>query len=345
MSISNFDQRVRKIAAGFRAFCAINIKNDPGNVFPAQLFIKLTDRCNHRCITCNHYNIGNTEGELTLHQLQNIIKDFEQMGGLSVHFTGGEPFLRKEIFPLISYAKSLRLRVGIVTNGSLLSENHISILKKKAVDHINISLHGRKDTHDSIVGIKGNWEKLDRVIKQLKNAGLRVHIAFTIIKKNLNEIEYIVQYAKELDIAVGFNIFDTNVYFFKDVDKTIAPDIVEMTDCSKLLLDLKRRYPHHINESLKAIRVIPNLFRDSRLPYYFCVRTILELCVDSCGNVYAGCWAMPSVGNLKDHTLIDIFNSNEYRETRLEGFVKKCPGCTCRYQLDVLMNIKSRNTY
>ncbi len=334
--------KIKRVIAGLRGLYALNIRRNPDNFFPPLLSIKLTDRCNYRCITCNSYEIGDKENELTLQQLQAILRSFKQMRGLSVRFTGGEPFLRKDIYPLISCAKLLDLRVAIATNGSFLTEEHLNFIKKECVNHITISLHGKEQIHDSIVGVKGSWKTLDGIIKRMKYFDLPVDLAFTIVKRNIREIEDIVKYAKELDISVGFNISDSNPYFFRSVNETIFPSPEEMKSVASVLIGLKKKYPKHINGSIEAFKEIPALVQDSRLSHYYCARTVMELCVDSFGNVYPGCWVMGGAGNLKNHTLYDIFYSRDYIRKRQKGFMKECPGCTCGYALDILMNVKRR---
>lgn len=334
--------KLKKLVAGLLGLYALNIRKNPTNFFPPTLSIKLTDRCNYHCITCNHYQMGDKRSELTLQQWQYVLRDFKEMGGFSVRFTGGEPLLRKDIDSLVSYAKSLGLRVSIATNGSLLTEEQVGLFRKESVGRVTISMHGKEETHDSIVGIKGSWKKLDSIIRHMRRIELPVGIAFTIIKRNIGEIEAIVKYAKDLDIAVEFNIFHNNLYFSQGIDSSIGPSVEEMRGATNLLIELKRKYPEHIAGSIKGFREIPMLLQDSRLPHYYCARTLMGLFIDSLGNVYPGCWAMSPAGRLNHDTLFDIFRSQDYVEKRVKGFNKECPGCTCGYEMDVLMNIRRR---
>jgi MoaA/NifB/PqqE/SkfB family radical SAM enzyme len=176
----------------------------------------------------------------------------------------------------------------------------------------------------------------------MKNFNLPINIAFTIIKQNIGEIEYIINYAKEVGIRVGFNIFDSRLYFFQKIDTSIAPTNEEIKKYTNLLIKLKREYSKNVNGSIKAFKKIPDLINDPRLPHYYCVCTLMELFIDSFGNVRPGCWAMAPCGNIKQHKLSEILNSNEFKRQRLKGFLKKCPGCTCGYELDVIMNLRKR---
>ena len=332
---------LKKIKIGLKALYFINIRRNPEGFVPIMMSIKLTDRCNYRCITCNEYEIADKQKELPVEVWERAIRDFSKMGGYSVRFTGGEPFIRKkDLFRLITLSKKLGLRVAIATNGSLITDDDIEFLQKKLIDHITISIHGSEEVHNSIVRVKNSYKRLDNTVKKLKAAGLPVDIAFTVLKQNMKEINFIVEYAKNLNIKVGFNIFDNKLYFFKGIDDHLAPSVEEMKTVSCFLSQLKKRYPNHINGTVRAFKIIPELVQDSRLPYYYCARTLLEIFIDSFGNVMPGCWVMSPVGNIKKQSLIDIWKSEKYKKQRMKGFIKQCPGCTCGYELDVMLNLK-----
>lgn len=335
---------VKKLQIGLHGLYVLNIKRRPGNFFPTSLSIKLTDRCNYRCITCDEYKIGDKDKELNFSQLKKLIQDFKLLGGFSVRFTGGEPLIRKsDLLPLIKYSKEIGLKVSIATNGSLIGNEEIAFFKGQLIDNITVSLHGSQAVHDDYVGISGSWQRLDECIREMKNSGLPIGIAFTIIRKNMDDIVYIVEYASELGVKVSFNIFDTRLYFFKKIKKEgIEASIEQMMKVTDLLLDLKKKFPSHISLNEKTIREIPNLVKDSRLLHYFCARALMGIYVDSFGKVRPGCWAMPPVGSVVEKDLSTIYNSSAYTEYRKKGFLKQCSGCTCGFALDIKLNLMKR---
>ncbi len=338
----NVNWKFRKALAGLKGLYAINVKQSPDGFFPSLLSIQLTDRCNYQCIMCKAWEIGNKDREMTLNRWCEILSDFKRMGGLSVRFTGGEPFVRKDIFGLIAHANKQRLRVAIATNGHFLEEKLLPKLQLLTIDHITISLHGRKEVHDSIVGINGSFERVTKLIPVLISSGYQVSIACTILRENVKEVEFIVDYARQQKISVSFNIFDTNLYIFKNVSLDFAPSQEEMARAVNKLLSLKRLYPETISQTVKVLQTIPSLLQNPRLPDYFCTRVLMEIYIDSFGNVYHGCWAMPPVGSVNVRPLYQVFHSTKYHDQRAKGFQKNCPGCTCGYGLDVTMNFRKR---
>ncbi|NLV94153.1 MAG: PqqD family peptide modification chaperone, partial [Candidatus Riflebacteria bacterium] len=84
------------------------------------LTIELLDKCNWRCSHCyipDHINSGFSTKEVF-----SILDQAHEMGTFEVILTGGEIFLRDDIFDIIIKARSLHMRVYLFTNVSLLDE-------------------------------------------------------------------------------------------------------------------------------------------------------------------------------------------------------------------------------
>lgn len=334
---------LRKALAALKGLYAINVRRAPGTMMPGMLSVKITDRCNYRCIMCNEWKIGDYAKELSSDAWLGVLDDFKAMGGFLVRFTGGEALIRKDIYALISHAKALGLMVSVATNGHLI-ERSLPKLADSAIDHITVSIHGRGKTHDAIVGVDGSYDTVTSAVAELVKAGFSTSIAFTVLRDNMDDIEYVVDLARQAGVTINFNIFDTNPYFFKDADRAIAPSAQDMGRVTRLLVGLKKKWPETIAESVSVLNTIPPLYEDSRLPGFYCARVLMEVLADSFGNIYHGCWAMPPVGSLKTARLSDICRSRAYIEQRLKGFRKECPGCTCGFGLDVKMNLFKRRT-
>ena len=86
--------------------------------------ISLTDRCNHKCPTCVG-NMANRE-ELSVEKWENIARDFAKCGVKSVKIAGGgEPILYQGYEEVIKNFKENGIDVGLVTNGTSLTEKQI----------------------------------------------------------------------------------------------------------------------------------------------------------------------------------------------------------------------------
>lgn len=73
--------------------------------------IELTYRCNEKCRHCYVYD--ECGDELTTEQVKTVLDDLSRMGVLSVVFTGGEVFVRKDIFEILEYAYQKHFAVDL----------------------------------------------------------------------------------------------------------------------------------------------------------------------------------------------------------------------------------------
>ncbi|HCD37914.1 MAG TPA: hypothetical protein DEQ77_04175, partial [Candidatus Omnitrophica bacterium] len=139
---------------------------------PYWIFISLSHKCNLDCRMCGvKHVLKGQELEFDL-----VKKALDEVAGWDsdcvVLFTGGEPFLRKDIFNIISYSVSLGLKTEVVSNGSLINNPQIA---KSIIDsglkNIAISLDGaHADTHDYIRASAGAHKKATDALRYLSQA-------------------------------------------------------------------------------------------------------------------------------------------------------------------------------
>src|SRR3990172_5894636 len=80
-------------------------------------------RCNLHCVHCYSQSADKDyEGELTTEEGKALIEDLAQFGVPVILFSGGEPFLRPDLFELIALAKARGMRAVISTNGTLITQ-------------------------------------------------------------------------------------------------------------------------------------------------------------------------------------------------------------------------------
>lgn len=166
--------------------------------------VAVTYRCNLRCrfcyagCNCTVNPIQSSE-EMTPGQVKTILrKIFLQAKVPSVSFTGGEPTLLPELPILIDYAKTLGMRVNLITNGILINKKMAKTLASCGLDSAQVSLEGiTAKTHDYIVRINGAFNKTVSAVKNLKDAGILTHTNTTITKDNLKECPRFPSFIKE----------------------------------------------------------------------------------------------------------------------------------------------------
>lgn len=176
-----------------------------------KIFWDVTDRCNLNCLHCSntiHYNYF-SPSKLRKVNIANAIEIIDKLadaGVSSVHFLGGEPLLRKDIFNLLDYAAKKIPKVILITNGILVNEEKAKRIILSGISRVGISLDGpTKESFEFIRG-KGLFERVLRNIKYLikwkkiLGAPTSVSIEATLMKTNLKLIPDFIALAKELEV-------------------------------------------------------------------------------------------------------------------------------------------------
>lgn len=114
-----------------------------------------------------------------------------------INFTGGEPFLSENFFPLLDLCEEHKNTFGILTNGTFLNEETVSRLKQYTkLSFVQISLDGTESVHDSVRG-EGNYRKAMNGFKLLKKAGIQSMAAFTCHSNNKDELKNVIREARK----------------------------------------------------------------------------------------------------------------------------------------------------
>lgn len=163
-----------------------------------------TKRCNLFCKHCYRESSINEDisNELSTSEGIKLIEDIAQSGFKLLILSGGEPLLREDIFELVKKAKEEGMIPAMGTNGTLLTQEVTSELKKSGLSGIAISVDSmNQKKHDEFRGLEGAYEKTQIGIQNALQAGLRVQINLTLTKDNHDEFEDMVDYYEKLGVT------------------------------------------------------------------------------------------------------------------------------------------------
>ena len=147
------------------------------------LELQITDRCN---LKCRHCYIGEgSRQDLSKKQIQKVLEDFEEMQGLRLLISGGEPLLHPLFWEINDTLRNDAFRSVLLSNGTLITNE---VANKLHVHEVQVSLDGMKEGHESLRG-KGSFEKTVMAIDYLQQANIRVSVATMIHRKNLSEFD------------------------------------------------------------------------------------------------------------------------------------------------------------
>jgi len=155
------------------------------------LYLYLTHECNQRCAHCwiNPKVEGRYQGRRPgLADYQRFIDTALPMGLDYLKLTGGEPLLRDEVGPLITFARSRGVDVHVESNAMLVTAEHAEFFKRNDVQ-MSVSLDASTAAvHDRRRGLPGAFERTLRALGLLTEAGVPLTIVTSVSRSNLEEI-------------------------------------------------------------------------------------------------------------------------------------------------------------
>jgi len=207
---------------------------------------EVTYKCNLNCLYC--YRDFLTKRELDTRSCLNIIQHVKKLGIKEIHFTGGEPLLRKDIFLLLAYSNNIGLITVLETNGTLINKDYAFKIKNLGISRVKISLDGVGKIHEYLRG-KGSFNATIRGVKYLVDCEQYTEIQLTLSKLNLNNIFEVLDLCEKL----GINSFRVRL---------LLPGGKGL-ECKNLLLT-----PKEVIKIYKELKIL-------KKKYSFCIHTEL----------------------------------------------------------------------
>jgi radical SAM protein with 4Fe4S-binding SPASM domain len=137
--------------------------------------------------------------------LRDWAEAYEMEFSPSLNVTGGEPFLREDIFDILGEARSRGFEIYLLTNGTLLDKERAHALSSLGVRGVQVSMEGPEEVHESIRG-KGSFDRSISGVKNLLDAGLRVTLNVTLSNLNARYIGDLLLLALSLGVQrLGFS--------------------------------------------------------------------------------------------------------------------------------------------
>jgi radical SAM protein with 4Fe4S-binding SPASM domain len=158
------------------------------------LELQITNACNLQCKHC--YINNDAREELSPGRIRDVLVEFEEMQGLRVLLTGGEPLLHTRFDEINEMLPDFFLRKVLFTNGVLLRKDLLKALK---VDEIQISIDGLEKAHDAVRG-SGAFNNSLRAMRQALDAGFDVSVSTMVHRENLTDFDSMERLFKELGI-------------------------------------------------------------------------------------------------------------------------------------------------
>jgi SynChlorMet cassette radical SAM/SPASM protein ScmF len=176
-----------------------------------QIYFYLTEGCNLACRHCwiaPKFDAQAKLPALAVNLFEKAISEARSLGLEGVKLTGGEPLMHPRFVELLEIVNRAGLSLSIETNGVLCTAELAAEIAKNPRRHVSVSIDGADAaTYEWIRGIQGSFEAAKEGIKNLVALGTNPQIIFTVMRKNVGQVEKIVDMAKAMKAnSVKFNI-------------------------------------------------------------------------------------------------------------------------------------------
>lgn len=277
------------------------------------LWLEVTHSCNQKCIHCYTESRPNRKEMMPLNRAFDWIKQGRECGFREIQFTGGEPFIHKNLWEMVAYARELNYpNIEIYTNLTLTKYEDFLRMKQLGVRLATSLLGPNAQVHDSCTQTPGSFDKWYKNIKIVQSLDLPYRIGVVRMRQNENHIRSIEAFLRHEELISASDTFNSS-----DVHPT----------GSAVKNDVMPSIPEY---SCSPRRINAQFFHTSRY-YNSCWRGILAIAPT--GDVYPCVFARSLiVGNLTQSSLKAIVQKlySTYWKIPLAS-VAKCKDCEFRY--------------
>lgn len=286
------------------------------------LSIETGTSCNLSCLECpsGQNTFTRPKGEMSFKNYQTIIdKQKKYLIWLILYFQG-EPYLNKDFFKMIAYAKTQNIFTSTSTNGHFLNKKNAEKTVKSGLHKIIISLDGLNQETYEKYRIGGDYNTVIRGIKNLLQARKKLKsntpyiiIQFIVFKTNEHQVKDLKKLKKELGID-KIDIKTAQIYSPTD-DHQLIPDIKKYS-----------RYKKNTKGEWEIKSHLPN----------YCLRMWQSAVITWDGNIAPCCFdkdVSHNMGSLLESSYQEIKNNTKYKNFREQIFKDRskidiCRNCT-----------------
>ncbi len=176
--------------------------------WPDIIQIESTNLCNAKCVFCPRDEMHRRQGVMDFDLYRKVVDEAAALGITHVReHNYGEPFLDKQLVEKVRYAKSKGIaEVGMISNGSLITEEIARGMIDAGLDAINISVDAAgKEVFES-TRIHLNYDTVIdniRTLVRLRNESKRTHpkliLSFVRQDNSADEHAFIAEWSKVAD--------------------------------------------------------------------------------------------------------------------------------------------------
>lgn len=279
---------------------------------PNEIIIELTRKCNLDCDFCfNKQGTYNSCG-ISQKEIFKVLQEVSDSGIKAVRFTGGEPFLRKDLCEILRKAKSLGMYVILNTNSFLIDEGN-----KDCFNYVDLVLFSLHNT--------ARFEKVKEKMDMLKDYNLKIMLGTILIQLNIDHLEDYYDFISKLDSKNFVEWFLLRPIPNKSNKKPITKKDI------RIIYEKVVQYNKEYNMDIKIANALPFCAIDEDLQS-ICKGGHFDsgytrLVIDAAGN-YKADYFSNILGNISSSNILDVWNSREIKDIReFKKIDEKCKTC------------------
>lgn len=241
--------------------------NEKNKYLMHEISCEITKKCPQKCIMCSSDSSldVDTSNELTLSEIKQILFDAKQLGASVFSPSGGEPWMRPDIWEILREANRLGYHILFYTssikqrdeNDKLEPMNISDIRRLKKLDTTMIFdfQSAYEHTFDMISGVDGTYEKIIPVMKSCIREGLEVQVHFVPQLLNYKQMVDTTEFLDGIGVSqINFlrlqeqgraKVNKDKVLINKSQFRDVQESLIEITENKRL--DIATRIGHPLD--------------------------------------------------------------------------------------------------
>lgn len=303
--------------------------NKWGEMRPLRAPIKVSLDLTYRCpLRCRHCRVGEAgpQRTLTLDEVLRVVEDLASIGVFRIAFSGGEPFLRKDIVEIIRHTLAVSPgRVFVSTSGVAFTDRTLVALHPlRGRLTFKISLDGPPAIHNAIRGWDGAFAIAYDTISECAQVGFSVQVTTTLMHDNVRFVEETMELVRRTGCTRHY--------------------LVELIPAGRATQEMALTWDERLHLQQTIARTRKRLEREGytvvvRIPFLtgapaglMCSAGINECGILADGHV-VGCRLLPKwvAGNVRERLLSEIWADpeafSEFRRLTARDCGETCAAC------------------
>lgn len=172
---------------------------------PMLVIWEMTQACDLKCFHCRANSRPHRHPlELSTAEAFHMIDQIADMKVPLFVLTGGDPLKRPDLMPIVQYACRRGVRTSLTPSVTpLLVREAIFNLKNAGLMRLALSLDGSTaDLHEGFRGVPGAYARTLEAVEWCHEAGLPVQINTTVSRRNLADLDSMLELMKKLRVVL-----------------------------------------------------------------------------------------------------------------------------------------------